>query len=252
MTGIPTTFNTRFRQPVHPTGTLSRPIGMMYHRQGAFFIGWGLSAIEEPTGSEYAVLGSGFGWRRLMKNELAVYIIDEEGKRTLEREELGDLDKTLWPIGSDGEPLDPWARVAQLNLIRARDGTRLIFEAAADTAFTEVENLVSQICWLARDKDPGAHPVIITGTRQERNTKKNHTWWVPTFIIQRWNEPGNPAPAPRPKPGPVSPPTIEAPDPTPAPAAPRPRLSRGAHQSGEQPEALEQSLKDVLDDKIPW
>ena len=60
--------------------------------------------------------------------------MDDPEKRTPERDELGDLDQTLWPIGSDDKPLDPWSRVGQLNLVRVRDGAPLVFEASALTA----------------------------------------------------------------------------------------------------------------------
>jgi len=140
--------------------------------------------------------------------------------------------------------------------VRVQDGTRLIFESTAPSAMVEVEDLVTRICWLARDKDPDARPVITTGTEQVRNAKKNQTWWIPTFTITRWNEPDGTvlplAPEPQQSPG------IEEPAPAVKPsdeaslavrgvplAVPRERKPRNAYagmrakQSGKSRSALE-------------
>jgi hypothetical protein len=45
-------------------------------------------------GLEYEIGGSGFGWRRIAKGEKARYVMDDASKRTHERDELGDLDRT--------------------------------------------------------------------------------------------------------------------------------------------------------------
>jgi hypothetical protein len=106
--------------------------------------------------------------------------------------------------------MDPWNRVAQLSLFRVQDGTPLIFETAAPTAITEVENLVERIRYLARDKN-GANPVIITGTEKAGYAKK--TWWIPTFTITHWNEPNVTVLPAEPVPEPQQMPAIEKPAP---------------------------------------
>jgi len=261
---LPTTILNQFRLPVHPAGVTTRPINMLYHKQGKFFVGWGPGATEEPIGLEYEIGGSGFGWRRIAKGEKPRYIMDDPLKPTPQRDELGDRDQALWPIGSDG-PLDPWRRVAQLDLVRVQDGTRLIFETPADSAFREVEDLVTEIRWQARNKGPLARPVIITGTKQVRNAKKNQTWWIPTFAITDWNEPeGTVLPlAPEPRQGPG----LEEPAPAVKPsgeallavrgvplAAPRERKHRNAYagKRAKQTGKPRTALEDDLDDKIVY
>jgi hypothetical protein len=235
----------------------------LYHKQGKFFVGWGSGATEEPPGLEYEIYGSEFGWLRIAKGEPPRYIPDDPSKPTLERDELGDLDRALWPIASDGKPLDPWTRVAQLYLVRVKDGTRLIFETTAQSAIGEVEDLVSKICWLARDKARDARPVMVTSTKQVRNAK-GQSWWIPVFTIVRWNEPGGVLP---PEPEPQLLPGIEEPAPAlkPSPeamfavggvltAAPRERKPRNAYaRPNAKPTGKSRAaLEDDLDDEIPY
>jgi hypothetical protein len=256
---LPTTILNRFRLPVHPAGVTGRPVSMLYHKQGAFVVGWG-QGTPEPTGLSYEVRASAFGWRRLAHNEKPVYVMDDLAKRTPERHELGDLDQALWRVNDKGEPMDPWKRVAQLSLVRVQDGTPLIFETNAQSANTEVENLVQRVCWLARDKS-GANPVIITGTEQVRNAKKNQTWWIPTFTITHWNEPdGTPVP-PDPEPqqedlAPAVKPSAKAllaVGGVPL-AAPRERKPRNAyaHLQAKPTGKPRAALKDALDDEIVY
>jgi hypothetical protein len=261
---LPTTTLNRFRLPVHPAGRRGPPVRMLYHRQGKFFVGWGPGATEEPVGLEYEIGGSGFGWRRLAKGEKPLYIMDDATKRTQERGELSDPDQALWPVGSDGSPLDPWSRVAQLYLVRVQDGTPLIFETNAQSAVMEAEDLVAKICHLARNKNPDARPVMVTGTRQKPNAK-SQTYWIPTFTITRWIEPNGTVIVPEPEPQRM--PGIE--DPTPAakpsaealfavggvpPAAPRERKPRNAyaHSHAKSTGKPGAALKDDLDDEIPY
>jgi hypothetical protein len=257
-TTLPTTTVGRFRLPNHPPGVTLRPINNLYHKQGRYLVGWGPGATEEPLGLEYEVYGSDFGWRRIAKGEKPRYIMDDPARPTPERHELGDLDETLWPIGSDEKPLDPWSRVAQLNLVRMRDGTPLIFEASATSARQEVEDLVTRICWLARDKNPDARPILMIGARQVRNAK-NQSWWIPTFTIIRWDEPDGTVILPEPEPrralsedptlpAKVSPEAMYAIGGAP-PAAPRERKPRNAYR---QPAKAQASLQDDLDDEIPF
>jgi len=250
-TNLPDTINqrvsNRFHLPVHPTGAPARSAAFLYHKQGAYVVGWG-QGTPEPTGLEYQLEGSAFGWRRIAKGEKPRFIADDPERRTPDRHELGDLDQDLWPAGSDGTPLDPWCRAAQLNLVRVKDGTRLIFEATAWSAVTEVEILVEQIVWLSRDKAAGACPVIVTGTQQVRNARKNQAWWIPTFTISRWNEPDGAVQAPAPEPRPA--PSIEAAVEVKPPCERKPR---NAYQGLKQEEPSRgATLSEILDDKIPF
>lgn len=188
--------------------------------------------------------------------------MDDLAKRTPERHELGDLDQALWQVNDKGEPMDPWKRVAQLSLVRVKDGTPLIFETPAPSAIIEVEKLVEKIRWLGRGKS-GANPVIITGTQQVRNPKKNQTWWIPTFTIIRWNEPDGtvlpPDPEPQQMPGTEATPAVKPPPEAMyavagPPAALRERKPRNAYAGvrAKQSRKSRSALEDDLDDKIPY
>src|SRR5262245_1758831 len=100
---MPTSLTRPARRPrlsTHPSRAATRPIQKLDHKQGKVFVGGGSGATEEPAGLEYEIYGSDFGWLRFGKGEQR-YIPDDVTKRTLERDELGDLDRTLWRIGSD-------------------------------------------------------------------------------------------------------------------------------------------------------
>lgn len=245
----------RFGQPNHPSGTTSHLVDYLSHKQGALFVGFGANAQRAELGLEYEVQGSGFGWKIALKGQKPIYKMDAPDEHSLERDELGYTDQDQWSVNSDGDPIDPVFRVGQLYLVRVHDAKRLVFEVAAPTAISEVEDLVGKICWLARDKHPDANPVITIDTRQVRN-KKNQMWWVPTLVIRHWNEPDGTVLPPEPEPA-RHPPGIEStaeplPDIKPT-AKPRQRAPRNAYAHLRRKKSKEApSTEELIDDAIPY
>ena len=88
--------------------------------------------------------------------------------------------------------------------------------------------------------------MIVTGTQQARNPKKNQTWWIPTFTISRWNEPDGTG-QPLESASQVTP-NIEAVEAKP----PRERKPRNAYQHLNNKQEPAASMKDTLDDEIPF
>jgi len=86
------------------------------------------------------------------------------------RTDLGDTDKSLWPKGLNGEPVDPWKSQVLLPL-KELDGDRLyIFQTMSLTGLRAVASLISECRQMAK-RDPDNYPVIelAVGAFEHRN-----------------------------------------------------------------------------------
>ena len=75
------------------------------------------------------------------------------------RDDLPDRDKSLWPLGLDGEPADPWRDTRYLYLVNPRTGADYTFITDSYGGRRGVGSLKSKIMNV-RMAHPGAVPVI--------------------------------------------------------------------------------------------
>jgi hypothetical protein len=86
---------------------------------------------EIPLGTKFIVHTNAWVkmWIKFVNNKVAdrkVYRV-ALGEKPPVREELDDLDKTLWPDGIDGEPADPWTLQYMMPFENISSGEIVIF-----------------------------------------------------------------------------------------------------------------------------
>ena len=75
------------------------------------------------------------------------------------RTELGDANKSLWEIGPNGEPADPWQMQMVLPLVEPKTGEPYVFATTSVTGRNAVGKLVTA-CKQLRKKNPDVYPVV--------------------------------------------------------------------------------------------
>jgi hypothetical protein len=75
------------------------------------------------------------------------------------REELGDLDESLWDTDLSGRPADPWQQQILLPLQNIESGELFIFGTTSATGRRAVSNLLAQ-CERMLRREPDKYPVI--------------------------------------------------------------------------------------------
>jgi len=91
-------------------------------------------------------------------------VVARLGDRLPPRSTLGDTDESLWELGLDGRPRDPWGEVHYLGLTRIEDGSAVAFAATSDGGKKAIGRLAMTIANLpshdlrdvsACDAEPG-------------------------------------------------------------------------------------------------
>jgi hypothetical protein len=109
-----------------------------------------------------------------------------EGYVPPEREELGDMDKSKWETGLDGNPKSPWSFQHLLPLENLESGEVFIFT----TGTTGGEIAVKELCraWARRAKKGSrANPIVKLATL-DMPTKAYGAVPRPYFPITAWDE----------------------------------------------------------------
>src|SRR5262245_53619311 len=120
----------------------------------------------------------------------------QPGKKLSERDELGDLDKTQWELGPDGQSKDPWQNTRFVYLVDPVSAEAYTFVTASWGGRQAVNDLAEQIQRM-RHARPGASPLVELQaepwlTRFGRKSK-------PCFKVVEWRgggpRNGDPTPA---------------------------------------------------------
>jgi len=117
-----------------------------------------IGKTEPADGRELAVTGVTTAWDKWRGKEVE-HRITEPGQYHPERDELGDLDQSIWEIGLNGRSKDPWQDTRYLYLIDPQTGEELTFITATAGGRKAVGDLASQIRNVRRG-DPGAIAII--------------------------------------------------------------------------------------------
>jgi hypothetical protein len=96
-------------------------------------------------------------------------ILREPGRRLPDRDEIGDLDQSLWETDGRGERRDPWQNTRFVHLECPRTAEPFTFSTSTYGGRDAVSMLGEQIIRM-RARYPNAKPVIETGAAQ-MNTK---------------------------------------------------------------------------------
>jgi hypothetical protein len=76
-----------------------------------------------------------------------------------ERESLGDLDQSKWPLGLDGKPADPWQHQMCLVLQNTKTSELFTFVTSSKTGRRAVGNLLRHYNRMVKT-NPGEYPVV--------------------------------------------------------------------------------------------
>jgi hypothetical protein len=106
------------------------------------------------------------------------------GQPLPDRAELGDTDQTLWSLGLNGKPEDPWKQYAKLILGAMANGEQISFGMTAITARISAGQLARDIVWGRQARGNNAIAVIEIQTRSVP-TKYGRTI-APDFPIVDW------------------------------------------------------------------
>lgn len=99
------------------------------------------------------------------------------------REELGDQDDTLWEIGLNGKPQDPWQHQMLLPLQDTKTGELYVFATSSQTGRRAVNALLYS-CQGMLKKDPKNYPVVkLTAASFKHKDPRVGAVNVPQFVI---------------------------------------------------------------------
>ena len=156
--------------------------------------------VEVPLGTQFIAYASDWtrGWVKFVDGELVDKRIGRvtDGFRPVERDELGDIDSSLWEKDGDGRPKDPWTLQQYLPLENVETGEQCVFVTSSIGGRIAIEKLCQK--W-ARQPERG-QPLIKLATAPFR-TKKYGEISRPDFPVVTWPN------APSAEPIDVTPPT---------------------------------------------
>ena len=119
----------------------------------------GKEGTEIPEGTQLVALATAAGWVKWLDGKPVEYLMRQPGKKLSERDELGDLDKTKWELGPDGQPKDPWQNTRFVYLVDPISAEAYTFVTASWGGRQAVNDLAEQIQRM-RYKNPGASPLV--------------------------------------------------------------------------------------------
>ena len=103
------------------------------------------------------------------------------------REDLGDMDESLWEIGNDGDSKDPWAETTTLPLKDPASGAEFIFTTSSKGGRAACGKLASQYGEQRHLPDnAGKLPIIKLDASTYKHRKLNQVIHVPVFRLVEW------------------------------------------------------------------
>lgn len=109
------------------------------------------------------------------------------GEKPPEREDLDNLDKTLWPEGLDGKPADPWVFQYLLPLEDLSTGEVVIFVASSFGGRRAIADLCAAYAKRAAKATICGQPIVKLA-KAEMPTKKFGKVPRPLFEVVRWDD----------------------------------------------------------------
>jgi hypothetical protein len=154
-----------------------------------------------PSGTQFIAHAATEGWVRLARGEPPRRVPREPGKPFPAREELGDLDESLWPLFDD-KPSDPWILTNELLLTAKETRRPVIFTTSSWTGREAVADLCRLIVYQRRVRGANARPIISIGVGSYRSRRGPVA--VPKFTVIDWIGDTNGQDPTLAKPGPIS------------------------------------------------
>jgi hypothetical protein len=152
----------------------------------------GREAEPVEKGTQLVATGTAAAWVRWAGGKPVETRLRQPGAKMLEREELGDSDRTQWELGPDQKtPRDPWQATRFIYFVHPQTAEALTFSTSSWGGREAVINLGDAIARM-RSAHPNAMPVVALeaapmATRYGRKSK-------PVFKIVGWKALGSKAP----------------------------------------------------------
>jgi hypothetical protein len=166
-------------------------------------------------------------WVKWQNDKPIEHRITRPGQLHPDRDELPDLDKTMWQRGLNGEPADPWRDTRYLRLIDPRTGQDYTFVTDTYGGRKAVGDLKSQISNV-RFAYSGAVPVVQLGSTMMKTAFGLKP--RPEFKVVGWRNKGNGA----------------------AQLTHCPQNEAGGQNPAEIEPPLNNDIPDFDEDSIPW
>jgi hypothetical protein len=146
---------------------------------------WSRGKEAEPIekGTQLIATGTAAAWVKWQGGKPVETRLRQPGAAMLEREELGNTDESLWEVGADKRPKDPWAHTRFVYMLDPMTAEAYTFSTSSFGGREAVVNLGDAIARM-RSAYPDAMPVVALEaapmmTRFGRKSK-------PTFKIVGW------------------------------------------------------------------
>lgn len=138
-----------------------------------------------PPGGRYCAVNVATVWVRWADKKPAEHLITTPGQHHPERDELGDLDQSKWPMGLNGQPDDPWKDTRYVHLVNQKTGADYTFVTDSHGGRRAVGDLKSQIANI-RNEHRQALPIIELGSVSWKT--KFGSALRPAFHVVSWVE----------------------------------------------------------------
>src|SRR5260370_5158729 len=136
---------------------------------------YGVDGDELAEGTEAVAVMNGLtvGWTRWRDGKPAEERTGllAEGFRPARREDLGDLDRSVWPTDDKGEPRDPWQFGYRLPLVDRATGETLIFSTSSRGGIGAIGQL-STVYGKHLGQAPDELPVVALEVGSYQHTNK--------------------------------------------------------------------------------
>jgi len=149
----------------------------------------GTEGDEVPEGTQFVALDTTAAWVKWWDNKPVTYVKREPGKKLPDREELGDLDESLWQLGPDGKLRDPLQNTRFVYLLDPISMEMLTFSTSSRGGRSAVVNLADQIKRMRELGRANALPVVELGA--EPMPTKFGLKSKPVFKIVKWYDAGS-------------------------------------------------------------
>jgi hypothetical protein len=148
----------------------------------------GKEAGPVEKGTRLVATGTASAWVRWAGGKPVEYRMRQSCKPLPDREELGNHDESVWEIGPDKKPRDPWQNTRLMYLVDPNTAEAFTFSTSSWGGRDAVINLGDQIARM-RSAHPNATPVVALesapmATRFGRKSK-------PVFKIVDWKAIGS-------------------------------------------------------------
>jgi len=163
---------------------------LKFNKSGEWIAALNSGATVVPASTELVALMSEFAlaWTRWIANKPTdrhVTLV-ASGAAPARRDQLGDLDQTMWESDDEGKLRDPWQATHELPLLDPESGEKYVFSTNSVGGKAALGKLAGAFS-RGRARHPNCSPVVALGGGGYEHKIKSRGWiHVPTLRIVSW------------------------------------------------------------------